>query len=58
MMKLRWICIKGFRSIRKITLDMDDFMCLIGQNNHGKSNKISFTPLICVSLFGEERSDT
>ncbi|RLF93427.1 hypothetical protein DRN50_07235, partial [Thermococci archaeon] len=37
-MKLRWVCIKGFRSIRKITLDMDDFMCLIGQNNHGKSN--------------------
>jgi len=38
MMKLRWVHIKGFRSIREITLDMDDFMCLIGQNNHGKSN--------------------
>ena len=37
-MKLRWVQIKGFRSIREITLDMDDFMCLIGQNNHGKSN--------------------
>lgn len=37
-MKLRWVCIKGFRSIREITLDMDDFMCFIGQNNHGKSN--------------------
>lgn len=37
-MKLRWIHIKGFRSIREINLDMDDFMCFIGQNNHGKSN--------------------
>jgi len=37
-MKLRWVQIKGFRSIREITLDMDDFMCIIGQNNHGKSN--------------------
>ena len=44
MMKLRWIRIKGFRSIRKITLDMDDFMCLIGQNNHGKLIKYLLRP--------------
>lgn len=37
-MKLRWIHIKGFRSIREIYLDVDDFLCFIGQNNHGKSN--------------------
>jgi CRISPR-associated exonuclease Cas4 len=37
-MKLRWLHIKGFRSIREISLDVDDFLCFIGQNNHGKSN--------------------
>jgi CRISPR-associated exonuclease Cas4 len=37
-MKLRWLHIKGFRSIREISLDVDDFLCCIGQNNHGKSN--------------------
>jgi CRISPR-associated exonuclease Cas4 len=37
-MKLRWVSIEGYRSIRKVTLDIDDFMCFIGQNNHGKSN--------------------
>jgi len=37
-MKLRWIRIQGFRSIRKLSLEIDDFLCFIGQNNHGKSN--------------------
>lgn len=37
-MKLRWLHIEGFRSIRKLTLALDDFLCFIGQNNHGKSN--------------------
>ena len=37
-MKLRWIRIKGFRSIREVEFDVDDFLCFIGQNNHGKSN--------------------
>jgi len=37
-MKLRWLHIKGFKSIREISLDVDDFLCFIGQNNHGKSN--------------------
>ena len=37
-MKLRNLYIKGFRSIREISLDTDDFLCFIGQNNHGKSN--------------------
>lgn len=37
-MKLRKLYIKGFKSIREISLDVDDFLCLIGQNNHGKSN--------------------
>jgi len=37
-MKLRWLHIQGFRSIRDIRLQVDDFLCLVGQNNHGKSN--------------------
>jgi len=37
-MKLHWLHIQGFRSIREITLEVDDFLCFIGQNNHGKSN--------------------
>jgi putative ATP-dependent endonuclease of OLD family len=37
-MKLRWLHIKGFRSIREISFEVDDFLCFIGQNNHGKSN--------------------
>lgn len=37
-MKLRWLHIEGFRSIRGLTLEVDDFLCFIGQNNHGKSN--------------------
>ena len=37
-MKLRWLNIKGFKSIREISLDIDNFLCFIGQNNHGKSN--------------------
>jgi len=36
--KLRWLHIRGFRSIREISLDVDNFLCLVGQNNHGKSN--------------------
>jgi len=37
-MKMRWLHIRGFRSIRDISFDIDDFLCFIGQNNHGKSN--------------------
>jgi putative ATP-dependent endonuclease of OLD family len=37
-MKLRRLHIQGFRSIRSITFEVDDFLCFIGQNNHGKSN--------------------
>ena len=37
-MKLWWLHIEGFRSIREFTLEVDDFFCFIGQNNHGKSN--------------------
>lgn len=37
-MKLRNIKIKGFRSIKEIELNIDDFLCFIGPNNHGKSN--------------------
>jgi predicted ATPase len=37
-MKLRWLHIKGFRSIRDISFDVDDFLYFIGPNNHGKSN--------------------
>lgn len=37
-MKLRRLHIQGFRSIQDITLEVDDFLCFIGQNNHGKSN--------------------
>ncbi len=37
-MKLRWLHIQGFKSIKEINLDIDNFLCLIGQNNHGKSN--------------------
>ncbi len=37
-MKLRWLHIQGFRSIRDIAFEIGDFLCFIGQNNHGKSN--------------------
>jgi CRISPR-associated exonuclease Cas4 len=37
-MKLRWLHVQGFRSIRDIDFEVDDFLCFIGQNNHGKSN--------------------
>lgn len=37
-MKLRWLHIQGFRSIRDIAFEIDHFLCFIGQNNHGKSN--------------------
>ncbi|HIE14031.1 TPA: ATP-dependent endonuclease [Candidatus Bathyarchaeota archaeon] len=37
-MKLRRIRIQGFRSISDLSLEIDDFLCFIGQNNHGKSN--------------------
>ncbi|AIG98436.1 hypothetical protein AFULGI_00016770 [Archaeoglobus fulgidus DSM 8774] len=37
-MKLRWLRIRGFKSVRELTLDIDDFLCFVGQNNHGKSN--------------------
>ena len=37
-MKLRWLHIQGFRSIREISLDVNNFLCFIGQNNHGNSN--------------------
>jgi len=37
-MKLRWLHIKGFRSIQDVEFEVDDFLCFIGQNNHGKSN--------------------
>jgi len=37
-MKLRKVNIKGFRSIRDITFEINDFLCFVGQNNHGKSN--------------------
>lgn len=37
-MKLRWLHIQGFKSIKDISLDIDNFLSLIGQNNHGKSN--------------------
>lgn len=37
-MKLHQLCIQGFKSIRWIDLEVDKFLCLIGQNNHGKSN--------------------
>ncbi len=37
-MKLRRLHIQGFRSIQDITFEVGDFLCFIGQNNHGKSN--------------------
>jgi energy-coupling factor transporter ATP-binding protein EcfA2 len=37
-MKLHDLSAKGFRSIRDISFEIGDFLCLIGQNNHGKSN--------------------
>jgi len=36
--KLRWLHIQGFRSIRDVEFVVDDCLCLIGQNNVGKSN--------------------
>ncbi len=48
-MKLRWLHIEGFRSIREFTLEVDDFLCFIGQNNHGKSNILKVLDLFFSS---------
>lgn len=37
-MKLKNIHIKNFRSIKDLSFDIDNFLCLIGKNNTGKSN--------------------
>ncbi len=37
-MKLRRFEIKRYRSIKSVGLDTEDFLVLIGPNNHGKSN--------------------
>jgi putative ATP-dependent endonuclease of OLD family len=37
-LKLRRFEIKRYRSIKSLELDTDDFLVLIGPNNHGKSN--------------------
>lgn len=37
-MKIQRVRIIGFRSIKSLESDIPDFLCLVGGNNHGKSN--------------------
>lgn len=37
-MKLRYFKAERFRSLKEFELDIDNFLVLIGENNHGKSN--------------------
>jgi len=48
-MKIREVTIHSWRSIRSVTLSVQDLMIFIGQNNHGKSNILS----AILFFFGE-----
>ncbi len=48
-MKIREVKIHNWRSIRDLTLTLEDLMIFIGQNNHGKSNILS----AILFFFGE-----
>lgn len=37
-MKIKKVTISGFRSIKNAEFPVLDFLCLVGRNNHGKSN--------------------
>lgn len=37
-MKLKYFKAERFRSLKEFELELDDFLVLIGENNHGKSN--------------------
>jgi CRISPR-associated exonuclease Cas4 len=48
-MKIREVTIHNWRSIRDLTIVLEDLMIFIGQNNHGKSNILS----AILYFFGE-----
>jgi predicted ATPase len=50
MEKLRHITLEGFRSIRKLDLELNDLTVLIGANGAGKSNLISFFQMLNFML--------
>ena len=39
-MKLRKLDVERFRSLRSFDLELDNFLVLVGENNHGKSNTL------------------
>lgn len=49
MMKISEIKISNWRSIKDVSINFQDFMILIGQNNHGKSNVLN----AILFFFGE-----
>lgn len=53
MEKLRSLTIKGFRSLRKVELNLEDLTVLIGANGSGKSNFISFFNMLSFMLSGD-----
>jgi predicted ATP-dependent endonuclease of OLD family len=52
-MKLRSVRIENFRSFRDETIQLDDYTCLVGPNNHGKSNV-----LMALNVFFRNTSAT
>ena len=52
MNRLRSIEIKGFRSIKEMTLDLEPLNILIGANGAGKSNLIAFFKLVNEMMGG------
>jgi len=52
MEKLRRVTIEGFRSIRKVDLDLKDLTVLVGANGSGKSNFISFFEMLNSIISG------
>ncbi len=56
-MKLRYFKVERFRSLKEFELDIDDFLVLIGENNHGKSNVFYALDLLFSSTVKGVKSD-
>ncbi len=56
-MKLRKVRIEGFKSIKNISFELKDFLCFIGQNNHGKSNIFQALELFFSSSLKNSNKD-
>jgi putative ATP-dependent endonuclease of OLD family len=56
-MKLRYFKAQRFRSLKEFELNVDDFLVLIGENNHGKSNIFYALDLLLSSTVRGVNSD-